>query len=774
MSFAVPRSRSAWGAIFSVAAFSALVVSLWCFAAPALAQPTPAPIPGDFHGIRWRIVPDPTCPDTVTSVRFLACRCNVQLVSGELTAQGVVVLHAQVHPSTVCAPCDLDSLDVALGKLAAGSYTQAVQIVADLVDSLGQTHTETGNFSAPFMVLQSCKPPLPGRILPFLDEVKIGRGAPCATCPQTACAGDSIPVHLSGHFPTTCVTLESVKVVPSMVVGPQPEPDQIQITYATNTCSGQPCGDVVSPWQADVKITALPPMPYGLVVATFVDDHCTAGTPKPAGETTLPFVVAPCESIPSMACFDARFVQAMGTVCDAYISPGQSAHVTYEIAPTTSLAGLQGAFVFNQPGFKISSIQTTGASSGMQLFWNPDPNGAHFVLYSDHGELIPPQAPVWTNPWEPILQVAVDKIVPPPPSGGGGMAPANSVPVPPPAPVRLEAQDLLAADSLGHAVPHCPPLPTATTVAQDRAATICPAGQASECDVNHDGRADVRDLVIMAMCITGAGACPDTTGGVLDCDGNGVVDLADVMCCAHHILDQKRSGDDDQGDDDSHVAVDMSMPRPVTGGCDVPVAIHGMSTLGAARLDLTFPSDRYDVTGVDLPSSPGWLSLSQHGDGTVALAWIAAGSAASQSDVQYATIHLQLKAGATDGGELTVSASQFASKSGGALRVSASGMSLPLSGGRVALSSPLPNPSGGRTSFSVMLAQPGALDVGVFDAGGRRIATLYHGNAPAGAQMMSWDGRRDSGVAAGAGLFFVRAESAGTKVTQKVMLLSPR
>jgi hypothetical protein len=199
-----------------------------------------------------------------------------------------------------------------------------------------------------------------------------------------------------------------------------------------------------------------------------------------------------------------------------------------------------------------------------------------------------------------------------------------------------------------------------------------------------------------------------------------------------------------------------------------------MSRLGAARLDFTFPSDRYDVTGVDQPSAAGWLSLSQKGDGQVAMAWIAAGSAASQTDVQVATIHLRLKAGATDGGDLTVSGSQFASRSGGALKVTAAGLSLPLSGGRVALSAPLPNPAGGRTSFSVMLAQPGALDVGVFDAGGRRIATLYHGDAPAGARTLSWNGRRDTGVAAGSGLFFVRAESAGYRVTQKVMLLSPR
>lgn len=755
-------NRSAWGASLTVAAFSSLMVLLAaCLPGPALAgTPTPPP---SFHGITWEVVPNPSCPDSVTAVRFSACHCTVDLLGGELNSEGVVVLHAHVR-NVACFFCDLYSLDVPLGKLAPGQYNQAIQIVADVEDSTGGSHTETGNFTASFGVAPDCRT-FPGRILPYLDDVIIGRGAPCPECPQVACLGDSIPVHLAGHLPSSCQSVDQIRVVPSPVVGPEPQPDMIQIVYGSSACEGTPCDRLIRPWQADVKIPGLPGMPYGLIVQTFLVDHCTGSTEVPIGSAALPFVVEACESIPPQACFDARFVQGVGTICDAFIANGQPAHLTFEVAPEVALAGLQGAFRFNAPGFKISSIQTTGAASGMQLFWNPDDNGAHFVLYSDQGRLIPTQAPEWSEPWEPILQLTVEEISTKSSGDEDGSGSTN---------VRLEAQDLVAADSVGHGVPHCLQVTDTRQEAQDRAATICPAGQGSECDVNHDGVADVRDLVVMVNCITGAAACPDTTGGVLDCDGNGVVDLSDVMCCAHHILDHKHSGDDDQGDDDSHVAVEMTMPRPVTGGCDVPVTIHGMSRLGAARLDITFPSDRYDVTGVDFPSAPGWLSLSQKGDGVIAMAWIAAGSAASQTDVQVATIHLQRKAGATDGGDLTVSGSQFATRSGGALKVSAAGLSLPLSGGRVVLSAPLPNPAGGRTSFSVMLAEPGALDVGVFDAGGRRIATLFHGDASAGARTLSWDGRRDGGIAAGSGLFIIRAESAGYKATQKVMFLTAR
>jgi len=682
---------------------------------------------------------------------FYACHCNVDFESAD-TANGFVVLKAHIRPF-ICVWCDPESVAVQLGHFVAGNYVQKIRIEATVDDSLG-SHLDVGTFEVPFTVAATCQK-FPGRILPFLDVVQIGMPKRCEGCPQVACAGDSIPVLLAGNL--LCATLESVKVVASPIVGPEPEPEMIEITYGINSCAGVACPQVLIPWNAMVKLSALPPRDnYFLIVQVAFDDACVGGGPRPYDARNLPFTVQLCDTLlpPPGACFDARFVQRPGGVCDDFIAAGQPAHATFEVAPTISLAGMQGAFRFDVAGLNVTGIEPTGAASGMHVFWNPDPDGAHFVLYSDNGQLIPPKAPVWSDPWEPVLQVTVQE--------GDDVIVADKV--------RLQARDLLAADSVGAGVPHCPQI---TAEYRDRDATFCPPGEGA-CDLNHDGHSDVRDLVMMALCITGAGACPDTSGGALDCDGNGVVDLGDVICCAHHVLDQKPP--DVQGNDDhDQVTVAMGSPRAAVGGLDVPISVYSTGGLGAARLDLTFPSDRYEATGVDFGSQPGWLSLSQKGDGTIALAWIAAGvSPARDLNVPNGTLHLRLKAGATNGGDLTVAASQFAAPTGAALRVSAAGLSIPLSGGRVALSSPLPNPSGGRTSFSVMLAEAGTLDIGVFDAGGRRIATVFHGSAAAGVRTFSWDGRRDSGVAAGSGLFFVRAESQGTKVTSKIMLLSPR
>jgi len=741
-------NRPARTARFTVAALTSLAVfAVLAFAAPARAQ---APRPA-YLGISWEIVPHPACPDSVVRIRFDACHCNVDLKSAEVTSEGLVVLHAQVEPFIVCGWCDPRSLEVALGKFAAGNYVQKIRIDADVVDSTGTTHAESASFDVPFAVLASCQK-YPGLILPFLDHVIIGHPVKCANCPQTACAAESVDVFLSGAFPSTCTWLKEVRVVPSPIVDPSPLPwpDRVEIVYGEASCAGVACAQVVTPWEAHVRISPLPVGPYGLSITTILDDVC-APAPVPIGQASLPFVVQSCDSLPPPgACLDGRFVQNPNGACEAFVAPGQPGQATFEVGSTVALAGLQGTFVFDKPSLHVSALETAGAANGMRLFWDRDPNGAHFVLYSDNGQLIPAHEP-FAEPGEPVLRVTVEED-----TGAGAIDH-----------VRLYASQLFGADSLGHEVDPCP---DPRLLIRDRAANFCSAGS---CDANHDGLSDVRDLVVMALCIWG-GVCPDTSGGAFDCDGNGVVDLADVMCCAHHVLDQ-RPPDGEKGDDANHVSVAMGAPRAVAGGLDVPISIYSTSGLGAARLDLAFPSARYEVLGVDFPSQPGWLSLSQKGDGQVALAWIAAGAAPARDvNLPNGLLHLRLKDGATPGGDLTVAASQFAASDGAALHATANGLSMPLSGGRVALSSPLPNPSSGRTSFSVTLSEAGALDVGVFDAGGRRIATVFHGDAAAGMRSFTWDGRRDSGIAAGSGLFFVRAEAGGTRVTNKILLLSPR
>jgi uncharacterized membrane protein len=91
----------------------------------------------------------------------------------------------------------------------------------------------------------------------------------------------------------------------------------------------------------------------------------------------------------------------------------------------------------------------------------------------------------------------------------------------------------------------------------------------------------------------------------------------------------------------------------------------------------------------------------------------------------------------------------------------------PLAG--LALSPPRPNPSSGATRLDFTLESAGSVDLAVFDAGGRRVATLLRGDLPAGARSMTWDGREAGGRMASAGLYFARLSTPHGSVARRIV-----
>jgi hypothetical protein len=84
----------------------------------------------------------------------------------------------------------------------------------------------------------------------------------------------------------------------------------------------------------------------------------------------------------------------------------------------------------------------------------------------------------------------------------------------------------------------------------------------------------------------------------------------------------------------------------------------------------------------------------------------------------------------------------------------------------------LPNPFRGGTQFEFSLAQPSRVEWVVFDVLGREVRVVSRGSVwPAGVQHAAWDGRRDDGGVAGAGLYFARLRVAGASFTRPVVKL---
>ncbi len=83
-----------------------------------------------------------------------------------------------------------------------------------------------------------------------------------------------------------------------------------------------------------------------------------------------------------------------------------------------------------------------------------------------------------------------------------------------------------------------------------------------------------------------------------------------------------------------------------------------------------------------------------------------------------------------------------------------------------------PNPFRASTAFGYTLAQGGALELAIFDAQGRVVRVLVSGDQPAGRGSVTWDGRRDDGAPAAAGLYFARLSTPVTKspVSRRVVL----
>jgi hypothetical protein len=82
-----------------------------------------------------------------------------------------------------------------------------------------------------------------------------------------------------------------------------------------------------------------------------------------------------------------------------------------------------------------------------------------------------------------------------------------------------------------------------------------------------------------------------------------------------------------------------------------------------------------------------------------------------------------------------------------------------------------PNPFHEQSTIRYVLEAPGSVDLAVFDAGGRRVQTLFNGPADAGQYTVAWSGRDAFGHAMPAGAYFVRLEVNGRATVVRSILL---
>ena len=662
----------------------------------------------------------------------------------------VVLLHVDRHD---CGICTMDvppwSADTVLAGLPPGTYNLMMRMAVRSYCDSAAAETTTFSTTRAFTVKDSCLvPPEP---LPFVTRVQVGPPPPCADCAPRICPGEPIPFLAAGTLPSNCYRFVKLELLPSPLMRPGPVPPVVRLVVAENDCMGWPCIQETTPWAADALLPPLPPGSYGLMVQLDVVSMCDSTRVNATYRAAQEFTVKDsCQGPPVEPCVMTDWVHP-NRGCDDFIAPGGVAKSVMTVMSPVGLAGLQGRLSLYPPGLRISRLEAVGVAQGMHVAWTPKEDGAEFVMFAEAGAPVGGvRCETGARCQQPILAVSMV------PDTDGVPSPVT----------YLSVGRLLGSDSLGHAVPECQ-IATLVVVRS----SIC-AGPS--CDFNQDGILDVRDLVSMVHCVLGNGPCPDTSLARLDCNGDGRTSVDDVLCCARAILGGAER-DTTPGRPEPNVAVLIGEPQWESNGLRVPIRVLAADRIGAARLALTLPLDRYEVTGVEIGAGAGqWLELHEAVDGRLVLGLIGLGPEvpAEEPLTLDLTLSLALKPGQSAGGDVGLADLQLSGRDGVTLEVATSPAPVPLpTPGALMLSGARPNPFTHETRFALNLDRAADVDLAVHDLGGRRVATLYRGALAAGPHEFAWQGVRSDGSTAANGIYFLQARVGAERLARKVIFL---
>ena len=708
----------------------------------------------------------PVAPCVADSITLHVDFCDP---CGSITATEVVDdHHVRIFATTRAAgdsmgvpclerPCPLNQLEFPLGIFPFGTNVIDVELV-EAVFRGGITPAYDIVVTHQYMTVEvrsSCGPS-PGPF-PYVDEIRVGLPVLCGVGAPPICAGAPIGVFVRGTLPSSCWRVRRVDYIQpaclTLDASILPCPAIVRILLDPTNCTRQPCAAVMVPWSASVAIPALPSGGYSLTVeyavAPCTDDFPNDSTVK---YTSIPFRVVDCAVAPPVCLLPAWVRNASG--CDAVIEPGHETTLDLGVQSWAPLAGLQGNLLIHDPTrLSVSRMVPIGAAAGMHLQWTRTSTGARFVMFADRGAPIPAAPPDFVRfAGQPVLRVGLAV-------SDSGRSDMLTV---------IEATDFLGSDSTGTGVPTCAPPPC---VRWHAIAQLCPHDEAS-CDANNDGLTDVRDLVGMVHCVLGTGYCPDPLGA-FDCNHDGRTTIDDVLCCAGPIL-RGHMPDSAATRDAPGVRVRFGDAVAAGDGVDLRVRIEGDELLGAARLALNFPTDRFAGAGVAVDGArTDWLALSQIEGGQLIVGLVnlmSAHDAMQDYSSLDLVLHFKLAPGQSVGGDVDLAGEEFSGPDGAALRVN-SGSPWQTLGGQLGLSPPRPNPFGSQTRFTLDLTRAARVEVVVHDIAGRRVATLFRGALPAGLRAFEWNGRDDRGNTVRDGIYFVRCVTDGRTQLQRVVLL---
>lgn len=583
-----------------------------------------------------------------------------------------------------------------------------------------------------------------------------------ATVPESPTTCDSVTLVVTGATPTPCYTivradLDGPVELPTM--GPIPNYEMrvrlvLQETVAPDSGA---CPTVIQPYRQAFRLGRLR---FGSYWVKAVEYLVPGGGNAPRDSSTLSssFQVALTEGCPPPdTCYLLDFARNATDLrvghCNASAPPGGTACTEIALVNGTPVQGVQTALVVHAPpvtrdpipgdAIHAVSVEAVGRATGLLVQWTAEGSTTRIILVST-GDPIPAGRGA-------ILRICY------------AIAPDL-----PPDVYPIRFGETIVADPEGKGLPPCPTFAEVFGL-------LCVTGPG--CDLNGDGQGNILDVVQLVNCALARpdsiGACPESA----DCNGDGRIDVRDVICCVRKILDSGGFGNGDSGG---------AVGEPTRIGFTGPVRWL-TPLLGRAELTVTPGAEFAGIDfGIDASSSgariaavrlvPGSgyrLESSVAADGSSARAMLFAMGEGSGT----ATIHLDLDPSlpSSGGGALMLLGAQSATRLAQAMptNVEAASAPVPETAAPEAPSVMAPRPNPFRDGTEITYALPGAAraTLRVYSASGRLVRTLVDTDMPAGVHRVRWDGRDPSGRIVGSGIYFFRFSADGVTRTERMLLL---
>ncbi len=457
--------------------------------------------------------------------------------------------------------------------------------------------------------------------------------------------------------------------------------------------------------------------------------------------------------------------------CTVRTSAGGRTCLSVTMQNPVPVGALQTEIVIPQPPrdgstpefFEPYRVEATPRAAGFEAAWTADGSTVKVVLYSPTGATIAPGRGA-------VLHVCY---------GVREGTPAGAYPI--------HFEQPLVADPEGHAISFCP------TFARIEG-RIC-VGDPPPCDVNDDGRSDIRDVLRLVRCILadpgGSDACPEDVRTRADCNRDGDVNVQDLLCCIRRILAHDGSWNGpapmDGGDATNPPARigfdgDVRWTSPYEGTATLriePTAGFGglqwvVDPGTAARIHdvaLDDPDGGYGLAWTANPDGSARVMLYDRG--------LTRGGAASggtnleATEARAVRVVVEPAAGADAGGALMLRDVRAASWDAAAFAVETGAVrsAIPANAATTApaVFPARPNPFVTATDIAYAVPTSGSVSLRLFDVRGRLVRTLVSGTVRAGAHHVSWDGRDDDGMETGSGVYFIRFDAEGVSRTQRLV-----